>query len=84
MPEQFFPDVFQSQDPSGIWGVDPILVMVLSFTVVPIALAILVLTFGALGRVLGEAGSFQSATTLAENRFKLVQQPHTTVKVDWG
>lgn len=82
MPEQFFPDGFQARDPSGIWGFDPILVMVLSFTVVPIALAVLVLTLGALGRLLGGFGSEQSVTRLADNRFKELLQPQTTARLE--
>ena len=77
MPEQFLPDVFQSQYSSGIWGCDPILLMILSFTIGPIAIAFVVLTLGALGRLLRGGDSHQSTTRLPENRFKVVQQPQT-------
>jgi hypothetical protein len=82
MPDQFLPDAFQSQDSSGIWGFDPVLLMILSFTVVPIALAILVLTLGALGRLLRGDGPCQSTTRPAENRFKVVRPPQTTARLE--
>lgn len=41
MPEQLLPNGFQSQDSTGIWGRDPVLVVVLTFIIVPIGLAIL-------------------------------------------
>src|ERR1700730_18656152 len=82
MPEQFFPAVLQAQDSSEIWGWDPVLVMVMSFIVVPIALAVLVLTLGALGRLLRGDGSCQSPTRLPENRFRVVRQLHTDTRLE--
>lgn len=82
MSDQFLPDAFQSQDSSGICGFDPFLLMILSFTVVPIALAIVVLSLGALGRVLRGDGSHQSTTRLAENRFEVAGPPQTTARFE--
>lgn len=82
MPEQFLTDVFQPQDPSGTWGLDPVLMMALSFVIVPIAIAILVLILGVLGRFLRGDGSHHSTTRPAENRLKMVEQFQTTARLE--
>lgn len=82
MPDQLLPNGFPPQDSPGIWGFDPVLLMILSFTVVPIALAILVLSLGALGRLLRGDGHYQSTTRLAENRFKVARPPQTTARFE--
>ena len=74
MPEQLLPELLQSQDSWGIWGIDPILAMVLAFTVVPLALAILILTLGSLGRLLCRADCDPPATALTKNRFAAHQR----------
>ena len=82
MPDQFLPNGFQPQDSPGIWGWDPILLMILSFTIGPIAIAFVVLTLGALGRLLRGGDRYQSTTRLTENRFKVVQQPQTPARLE--
>ena len=74
MPDQILPNGFQPQDSPGIWGWDPALVMALSFVIVPIALAILVLAFQAVGRLLRGNASSPSAPALANDRFELIQR----------
>src|SRR5690349_15666475 len=74
MPEQLLPDVFQSQDSWRILGFDPFLLMVLAFTVVPLALAVLALSTGAIARLMQGSSFDQSATRLVGNRFMAGQR----------
>lgn len=83
MPEQLLSDVFQSQDSWGSWGFDPILVMVLAFTVVPIIIAILALACGILGRFLRGDGFNQSGISPATNPLAIERQSPTAVRRAW-
>ena len=75
MPEQLLPDAFQPLDSWKILGFDPFLLMVLAFTVVPLVLAILARTAGALARLI-QGSSFDKsvARRLARSRFAVLQR----------
>jgi len=77
MPQQFLPNVFQSQESSGIWGFDPILAMVLAFILVPIALAILFLALQACGQLLRGSACGRPAIRQAKDRFEVLPQLRT-------
>jgi hypothetical protein len=83
MPQQFFPYVFQSHDPSGIWYSDPALAMVLAFILVPIGLAIVWLTIELIGRLLRENPSIQAPRTPSRNRITATQRLQIPARLDW-
>jgi hypothetical protein len=76
MPE-LFPNEFPSQSSSDIWGFDPVQVMMLLFIIVPIGIAVLVLTFGTLGRLLSGSRSSESIATTAKKRFDVSRRLQT-------
>ena len=82
MPEQFLPNPFQPKDSPDLWWCDPALVMMLSFVVVPIALAALFLSLQAVGRLLcgiGDASS-RSPGRPAKSRFEVAWRTQVEVR----
>jgi len=82
MPEQYVPNVFQSDDSVGIWQFDPGLAMILAFVIVPIAMAILCLALQACGRLLRGGAAGRLATSQAKNRFEVPQHLQTAARLE--
>ncbi len=82
MPDQLFPNEFPQSGSPDFWGFDPVLVMVLSFIIVPVGLTVLVLIVGTVGRLLcGNAGS-QSTVGPFRNRFDVLHRFQTETRFE--
>ena len=82
MPEQLFPNEFPQVGSPDFLGFDPVLVMVLSFIIVPVGLAVLVLTVGAVGQLLCGNASSPSTAGLHRNRFDVAQRFQTETRFE--
>ena len=79
MSEEFLPSVYQ--DSLKIWGCDPVLAMVWAFILLPIALAIIVVSLEALGRFLRVNPSPRSSIKLSKNRFEMRHQSQAAARL---